>query len=157
MKGLKITWVLVQMLCIAGIASATSVKPRSLSELVRDSDHIVIATVSKVDMIDGKGKQLDDVKSRTGPGLQNQIRLHLAVHELIYTRSTTQLPPVIVMGLWQMWHYTLGHIRNATHDTTSIFLLKGDDFQPAYPAYFQRRVSERSEINRLLIELQRNP
>lgn len=39
-------------------AEATTIAPRELAELVEESDHIIIATVTKVDMIDKNGKEL---------------------------------------------------------------------------------------------------
>lgn len=137
------------LLCIAGLANATSVVPMPLEQMVREADHVVVATVSKVDMVDGWGRPITDPEARTGPGLDNQIRLHLAVSEVLYTRNG-RLPDTLVVPLWTAWHYTLGSITEAAGGTSGIFLLKGDDFQPAYPADFQRSLEERAEIERLL-------
>ena len=141
--------VLFALLCIAGLANATSVVPMPLEQMVREADHVVVATVSKVDMVDGWGRPITDPEARTGPGLDNQIRLHLAVSEVLYTRNG-RLPDTLVVPLWTAWHYTLGSITEAAGGTSGIFLLKGDDFQPAYPADFQRSLEERAEIERLL-------
>ena len=141
--------VLSALLCVAGLANSTSVAPMPLEQMVRKADHVVVATVSKVDMIDRRGRLVADPEARTGPGLDNQIRLHLAVSEVLHTRSS-RLPDILVVPLWTMWHYTLESITEAAGVTSGIFLLKGDDFQPAYPTGFQRSLDERAEIERLL-------
>jgi hypothetical protein len=130
-------------------ARATSVPPMPLEQMVREADHVVVARVSKVDMVDGRGRPVTDPEARTGPGLDNEIRLHLVVDEVLYTRNG-QLPDTLVVPLWPMWHYTLESITEAASDTSGIFLLKGDGFEPAYPADFQRAADERAEIERLL-------
>lgn len=142
------------LLCMAGLVSATSVAPMPLARMVQEADHVVLAKVTSVDMVDGRGRPVADPEARTGPGLDNEIRLHLAVSEVLYTRSD-RLPDALVVPLWTMWHYTLASITEAAAGTDGIFLLKGDDigagrFQPAYPAGFQRSPDERAGIERLL-------
>ena len=146
---------LLLALSLCGNGLATSVAPRSLKDLVADSDHVIVATVANVDMIDGKGQPVRDDAARTGPGFSNEIRLHLEVREVLFTRRSAGLPRQVVVPLWQAWHYSLGAIRNATTGATSIFLLKGDGFIPTYPAGFQRSLSEKDEIARLIDQLLR--
>ncbi|WP_141455128.1 hypothetical protein [Pseudoxanthomonas sp. z9] len=137
------------LLCLAATVSATSVVPKPLVEMVREADHVVVATITRVDMVDGKGRLLTDPESRTGPGSANQMRLHLDVQEVISTR----LPPVsrkIQVPLWRMWHYQLGSMQGQLTGQRGIFLLTGRDYQPVYPADFQRSLDEREEIQRLL-------
>jgi hypothetical protein len=71
------------------------------------------------------------------------------IDEVLYTRHD-QLPDTLIVPLWTMWHYTLESITEAAGDTSGIFLLKGDGFEPAYPADFQRAADERAQIERLL-------
>jgi len=139
----------IALLCLAATVSATSVVSKPLAEMVREADHVVVATITRVDMVDGKGRLLTDPESRTGPGSANQMRLHLEVHEVIATR----LPPVsrtIRVPLWMMWHYELGTMQKHLTGQRGIFLLTGRDYQPVYPANFQRSLDERAEIQRLL-------
>ncbi len=128
---------------------ATSVLPKTLAELVKESDHIFIAYVVKVDMVNGNGKEVKEKSAMTGPGLDNQIRFHLDVKEVIYTKSKSP-PKQVLVPLWQAWHYQLGEIRSLVTGSTSIFLLKGDDYTPVYPAYFQRALKEKNEIRSLV-------
>lgn len=136
-------------LLFAGAAWATSVAPKPLEEMVRQADHVVVATIESVDMVDGRGKPIVDPRARTGPGLKNQMRFNLRVKELLFTRSP-MLPPTLRVPLWAAWHYQLGSMQEQMTGSTGIFLLKGDDYQPVYPAYFQRALEEREEIERLL-------
>lgn len=150
------TSVLCALLCTAGLANATSVPPMALEQMVREADHVVVATVAKVDMVDGQGRPVAEPEARTGPGLENEIHLHLAVSEVLYTRGE-RLPGTLVVPLWTMWHYTLSSITESAGGTSGIFLLKGDDFQPAYPADFQRASDERARIERLLLDKRSDP
>lgn len=140
---------LLLAVCIPGIATATSVPPKPLEEMVRESDHVVIATIASVDMVDGWGKPVTDRSARTGPGSTNQMRFHLRVEEVLFTRSNA-LPSALTVPLWTMWHYELGGMQEQVTGSSGIFLLQGDAFQPTYPAQFQRALDERSEVERLL-------
>ena len=135
--------------CFAGVAAATSVPPKPLEEMVRESDHVVIATITRVDMVDGRRKPVTDRDARTGPGLTNEMRFHLKVEEVLFTRSNA-LSPGLMVPLWTMWHYGLGDMQDRVTGSRGIFLLKGESFEPTYPADFQRALDERPEIERLL-------
>jgi hypothetical protein len=128
---------------------ATSVLPRSLADLVKESDHVFIATVVKVDMVNSNGEEVKDKKAMTGPGLENEIRFHLDVKEVIFTKSDKS-PKKVLVPLWQAWHYQLGEIQDTVTGNTSIFLLKGNNYNPVYPADFQRYIGEKKEIISLI-------
>ncbi|MGO1000984.1 hypothetical protein [Lysobacter sp. CA196] len=136
-------------LLLADAACATSVLPKPLKEMVREADHVVVATVESVDMVGGRGKPITDPRARTGPGSKNRMRFNLRIKELLFTRSPA-LPPTLRVPLWSAWHYELGSMREQVTGSTGIFLLKGDDYQPVYPADFQRPLDEREQIERLL-------
>jgi len=143
---------LAGLLCLGTVAPAlaTSVAPKPLAEMVADADQIVRATVIDVEMVDGKGRPLTDPGSRTGPGLDNEIRLVLQVQEVLRPREG-RVPATIRVPLWTMWHYTLGHIREATLGSESLFLLKGERHAPVYPVGFQRPLDERAQIQSLMV------
>ena len=134
---------------LSASAAATSIPSRELAELVTDADHVVIATVTKVSMVDGDGKEIKDREGRTGPGLKNEIRLHLEVKEVLFSTAPEASKEMIVR-LWRMWHYSLGGIQDTTLGNTSIFLLKGPAHDPVYPQQFERPLQERAHIERLL-------
>ncbi|WMJ68269.1 hypothetical protein [Stenotrophomonas sp. 24(2023)] len=149
MKGS--TMLLAGLLCLgaAAPALATSVVPKPLEVMVAEADQIVRARVVAVEMVDGKGRPLTDPRSRTGPGLDNQMRLVLQVQEVLRPRDG-QVPATIRVPLWTMWHYTLGNIREATVGSESLFLLKGKDHAPVYPVDFQRPLDEWPRIQALM-------
>ncbi|MEH6420086.1 hypothetical protein [Pseudomonas sp. CGJS7] len=130
-------------------ASATSVAPRLLEQIVADADYVVVANIERVDMIDRRGRAVTDPEARTGPGGTNEIRFHLKVKEALFARSGA-VPPTLVVPLWKMWHFTLGDMQEQASKEDSIFLLKGDRFEPAYPADFQRPMEEKARIKKLL-------
>jgi hypothetical protein len=138
------------LLALCGLADATSVRPMPLDEMVSRADYVLVATVVKVDMVNGRGWAVSDPEARTGPGSENQIRLHLRADDIL--KSKRIVPRTVIVPLWKMWHYSLGSIREQVEGTRGIFLLKGNDFQPAYPAGFQRGLEEREQIERLLLD-----
>lgn len=138
------------VMLFATSASATSVEPMPLEEMVRSADYIVIANIESVDMVDGRGRPVTNPKARTGPGLDNQIRFHLKVKEALFARSGA-VPPTVVVPLWTMWHYTLGAMQELATKEDSVFLLTGDRYEPAYPAGFQRSMDDKARIQELLL------
>lgn len=139
-------------------ARSTSIPDLSLEEIVAQSDHVVVAKVARVDMVDGLGRQVRDRDGRTGPGLHNRIRFHLEVGEALLT-NCRRPPRRIVVPLWQMWHYSLGTMQDEVQGNVGIFLLKGANFEPAYSQGFQRGMAERSQIEALAqaLRLRRKP
>jgi hypothetical protein len=130
---------------------ATKVPTKELSELVKNSDHIFQVTIMKIDMTDGKGNIITNPDERTGPGLENTIRLHAKIQENgVLKTNIDKAPKIVIVDLWQMWHYTLGQVQESSINQEVIFLLKGDSFEPVYPAHFQRALSESAEIVSLM-------
>jgi hypothetical protein len=143
------TLLLLLMACLPGFALATSVPQKPLEDILRESDHVVVATIIGVEMVDGAGQPVTDPAARTGPGLDNRLRLLLQVKHVLFTRAD-RLPSTLLVPLRSMWHYELGDMQNGLVGSTGVFLLRGKNFQPAYPTYFQRSLDERPEIERLL-------
>ncbi len=132
-------------------AQATQIPFRDLTNLVSDADHVLIGTVEKVDMVDAKGNQVTNETARTGPGSENQLRLHVNVPTNgVISSSAEGAPETILIPLWQRWHDTLGNRRKEVEGKTFIFLLKGNDFVPVYHGLFMREPSEKAEIEAIL-------
>jgi hypothetical protein len=49
------TLLLLLMACLPGFALATSVPQKPLEDILRESDHVVVATIIGVEMVDGAG------------------------------------------------------------------------------------------------------
>ena len=81
---------------LAWPATATSVAPKSLEELVPEAGEVGVATIDKVDVVDAKGRLLRGKAARTGPGLDNRMRFHLQVEEVIFPRAGAVPPAVVV-------------------------------------------------------------
>lgn len=143
------TVLLLLAMCLPNLALATSVPPKPLKEMVREADHVLVAKIVSVDLADGDGRPLTDREAGTGPGSPNLMRLNLEVQEVLFARMEPP-PRTLRVPLWQMWHYSLGTMQDGLTGDTGIFLLKGNDFEPVYPAHFQRALEERAEIMRLL-------
>lgn len=135
---------------------ATSVPPVSLADLVKASDRAIVGKVIKVEMVDGKGAVVKDSDAMTGPGLDNEIRLHLEVKEVLFANHVP-VPHEITVPLWKMWHYRLGKIQESVDGSQGIFLLKGSENEPAYPASFQRSLDEKLQIKELIARFKAKP
>ena len=107
-----------------------------------DADHVLSGRIVRVEMVDALGRQVLDRDARTGPGLANRMRFVVEVDDVLFT--TCRRPPHrVLVPLWSAWHYTLGSMQDQLTGSTGLFLLKGADFQPAYPQDFQRGPEER--------------
>jgi hypothetical protein len=148
MKHFKVGIVTALLLLCAQLALATSIPPKSLEEMVTEADHVIIGTVTKVDMVDGDDQPLTDPKARTGPGLNNLIRLHVEVKEILESPAQEH-PRQLVVPLWSAWHSSLEGSQE-WKGKTFIFLLKGPDYSIVYPAGFNRELDERAQIEGLL-------
>ena len=149
MKRLMIS--ICAFLMLATVANATQVQERKLSALVKEADHVLGGKIIKVDMIDKDGNEIADEKARTGPGLSNTIRLHIKVDKKLILKTTKEVTPdIIVIDLWQKWHFSLGQIKKNELNADRIFLLKGDNYKRVYPIAFMRNISEKEEILKLL-------
>jgi hypothetical protein len=145
---MKYLWSLIIVLC-AFTASATSIVPKSLEEMVAESDHIVVATIRAVDMVNARGVPVLSPDARTGPGESNQMRLQLEISEVLSPRDGA-IPVAVTVPLWKMWHYRLGTMQEELVGSRGIFLLVGPQHAPVYPIGFQRSPEERQAILALL-------
>lgn len=142
------------LLCLAKlVVQATQIEGKELSELLAESDHVLVCRVVRVQMVDERGKELHDRKARTGPGLKNELRLHVIVEkDGVLKTNAKKAPEKLVIPLWQAWHYSLGQWKDDAEGKTFIFLLKGEDFQRVYQGFFNRELSEKSEIEKIIRE-----
>ncbi len=141
---IKFLLISLYLSCIVTV-QASMVKEKSLAELLPDADHILAGHVVKVDMINGEGNGVANTEAMTGPGLENTIRLHVKIDEVILT-SSDKTPDIIKIKLWNAWHFSLGQIQESAINDKAIYLLKGPDYEIVFPCYFQRDPNEKSEI-----------
>ena len=122
-----------------------------LEKLAKNTDHVLTGYVSGVDMIDGEGNQISDLKARTGPGSKNKIRLIIQVQK-VHLTSEKSFPNELAVPLASHLHYSFGQIKKAhSFDGREfLILLKGKDFQPPFSGVFSRNLSELKEVVSLI-------
>ena len=122
----------------------------SLEEMATSADHILVGRVTGVDMIDGSGKQVTALEARTGPGLKNQIRLRIAIDEVLVSNAPS-VPMVLQAPLASHLHYSLGQIQaaHAVDSEQRLILLNGPRFEGIKPGVFMRSLMDKEEALRL--------
>ena len=141
----------------AHVAWGTQVPYRELSSIVRESDHVIIGTVTNVLVHDQHGNLIADRKAATGRN-GNDMRMFVHRDPSGLLKSTkTDVPTELQIdygGIFflQLYMEQEGHIGK-----TYIFLLKGDDFSPTYHMLSFRPLEERPQIEQLLNEEKAQP
>lgn len=133
-------WLLLLALALAAPAWTTEIVPQPLEALLARTDHVLLATVTAVDMVDARGKPVTDPQARTGPGSANLIRYHVRVDRVVASTSA-KVPATLLIPEWQMWHHRLGTTQREMTNTQHVFLLRGPTFQPADSAQFRYRAN----------------
>ena len=116
----------------------------SEEDLAKRAEHILVGRVIGVDMIDAYGKQLTDPRSKTGPGIKNEIRLIIKIDEVLRTNASV-VPDKLYVPLDSFMHYSLGAIKEHYPEVSEqmLILLSGKSFQPPVAGHFQRPLSSK--------------
>jgi hypothetical protein len=143
----------VVFLSLVAAGNATKIIPTDLKELVARADYILVGKVTKVDMVDARGHKVRDKKARTGPGLTNIIRLHFDVDKKNILKGKLQdVPQQLIVEDWPWWHQTLGEMKELHEGNNFIFLLKGKNFKPVSEPESVRPITERGDIEKILMK-----
>ena len=144
--------IITVLACLSQLtAQATKIIEKELPQLVAESDHVLVCKVVKVQMVDETGKEVTDRDARTGPGLKNELRLHVELEKGGVIKSNAKnVPEKLIIPLWQMWHASLGSSRDFYEGGVYVFLLKGADFRRVYAGGFQRDLSEKADIETII-------
>lgn len=147
---MKKHWIMALLLG-SSVCWASPVRPKSLATLVEEADHVIIGTVTLVDMVDQNKAPVTNLAARVGFNSPNLIRLHVAVQTngVLFT-TAKETPSTLIIPLLGIGPYTLEQMKKIDENRTYIFLLKGPDFRAVYPAGFRRSLSNREEIEGLL-------
>ena len=141
----------ILLLGASGQLWSTKILHKKLPELIKRADHVFAGRIVKVDMIQGNGDIVTNPKARTGPGLKNKIRLHIAPdRKAVLKGNGSVLPRRVIVELWPRWHKRLGTTKKRLENRKKIFLLKGRKFKRVYPGYFLRELSEEKRIRRII-------
>ncbi|NRR34104.1 hypothetical protein HSX11_28400 [Oxalobacteraceae bacterium] len=143
------------LMLLASLSGATKMGIAGLDALVKMSDLIVVAKVSKVDMIDGAGKQVNDVSAMTGQGSGNTIRMYLQVSKVLFN-SGPKPPATIVVNETRAKILQLGPMRDLSKERMEIFFLKKGSHEPADPGSFRRDLSEKPAVLKLITEISKS-
>lgn len=132
---------------LSGIVCASLPIKVSEDELIKNTDHLIIGHVIGVEMIDSKGKEIDDLEARTGPGSTDTIRLIVEVESVVLTNEK-KVPRVLKVPLDPFMHFSLGQIKSAHSGKQSSFLLllKGANFEPPFPGVFSKDLTEKEKF-----------
>ena len=134
------------LLCLLTLQAFASIPLQMTdAELAAKSDHLFVAHVIAVDMIDGKGRQITDTDAMTGPGLKNLIRLKVKIDQVLVT-TAKEPPKELYIPLDPFMHYRFGEVKKAHTGDESKFLLllAGDKFTPPQPGVFRRDLKLKS-------------
>lgn len=140
------------LMLLGSLSSATKMGTVGLAALVKMSDVIVVAKVSKVDMIDGAGKPVNDARARTGLGSQNTIRLFLLVDQVLFNNGS-RTPAIIVVSEPRAKILNLGSVRDLSKERMEIYFLKKGSYEPAHPDSFRSNLSEKPAIVKLIADI----
>lgn len=138
------------LLLITSLSFASTPLTASLQEMSSAADHIIIGSVIGVDMIDEKGRQINDSKAMTGPGLKNLIRLKIKV-EKVLVANIKEVPQTLYIPLDPFMHYSLGDVKKAELSSKRSFLLflTGVEFSPIKAGVFARPLTDEKEAIRI--------
>ncbi len=114
-------------------------------QLAAKSDHVFVAHVIGVDMIDGKGREIKDEDAMTGPGLKNVIRLKVRIDRVLVTNAK-ETPKELYVPLDSFMHHRLGEVKeaHAGRNPKFLLLLAGGKFTPPQAGVFRRDLKEKS-------------
>jgi glycoprotein endo-alpha-1,2-mannosidase len=136
--------------CFFFSARGTSIVERSLPDIVASSDSIIVAKITRVEMIDRLGNQVSDPRARTGPGSWYTIRFHVEiVKEGLLKTNVVEVPEKLIINNWPGWINSLEQFKPLVGEI-NIFLLKGPNFQMTYADGAQLPLNRKEEVLRLL-------
>jgi hypothetical protein len=140
------------LLLLSTIALATLPPDVSQEKLLANTDHVLIGRLIRIDMVNGDGEEIMDPSARTGPGLRNTIRFHVAIDEVCIS-TKKKVPPLLVVPLDRTMHYSLGQVQEAETrkmGSSLILLLKGSKFRPPFRGMFSAPIEAKEEILRMV-------
>lgn len=120
----------------------------NIEELACRTDHVLMARVVDVELINSKGHV--QKSGDTGPGLGHTIRLILEVDEVVESNAA-EVPQRLKFPLDSFVHYSVEQVRRVHEDDNAeyLVLLAGDRFQPLVPGFGLFSSSMREKVTTL--------
>ncbi len=149
---MKSVYIITYILTLAATTViATSVSPPPLLEKrVQDADHIFIGTVEKVELLDDNGKVITNV---TNPSdTRTNMRLRLQIKPERWLKTYLKITPNLVRMEYNTGKLILTYEteKKTWEGKKTIFLLKGDNFDPVYFLAFFAPLENEKIVEELL-------
>ena len=143
---MKITSIIFMCLLTTKAAYSTTYPMISLDSLVEKSNHIFVAKIVRIEVIDRNGKQITAPDASTS---RNTIKYHLKVDlNNILKTSLDKLPKEITVSNSNKYHGSVSRLQKFI-GTARIFLLSSQ-FSPVYTADWIKPISEKETIFNLI-------
>jgi hypothetical protein len=135
---------------ITFLAKATLPVKVSDEELINKSDHILVARIVGVEMIDSDGNQILDPNAMIGPGSSNVISLVYEIDEVVISNAH-EVPDILRVPLDRSIRYSFGQIQELQLEISEprLLLLSGHNFQPPFRGVFQRDLEQKDKFMEL--------
>ena len=147
---MKIQIISAALMMVSHLAYGTQVPYKDMSDIVRESDHVIIGTVTNVLVRDQSGNLIADPKAGTGRN-GNDMRLFVRREpDGVLKSNKTDVPDDLQIDYGGIFFLQLSMEQEHHIGKKYIFLLKGEDFMPTYHMLSFRPLEERSQIEQLL-------
>lgn len=147
---MRITCLLYICLLFTPTLFATQIDPKSLEELVPESELIVEAFVADVYGKDKYEAIIRQPEMETGPSLENTIILNVCVKEVLYKDKSIDIPHCFEVSLWKRWHLSLSFMQEYKSKDVLLLLKKGERFEFVHPGHFIWPLEKKDEILELI-------
>ena len=144
--------VILFTLFVLSFNSYAKIKTVPLNELIKHADHVVVGTISKVDMIAKSGKEIKDEDAHNGNIQGSSIRIHfeIASDAYIKTNGSKEKRTVTI----PLARHRILSLKNAKSSykvgNKHILLLKGKEYSAVANYWYLRDMNEKKNILKLL-------
>ena len=132
------------------VAYGTQVPYKELGDIVRESDHVIIGTVTNVLVRDENGNFIADPKAGTGRNGNDMCFFVRRDPEGVLKSTRSDVPDELQINYGGIFFLLLSMEQEHHIGKKYIFLLKGKEFTPTYHMLSFRPLEERSQIEQLL-------
>lgn len=145
MKRVLLAGVLVYA-CLAAYSVAAMHK--TMEEMAAQADHVIVATVTEVDMVDRGGRPRESGETSLTDG--SVIRLHVATQDATVLKGDAALPESLVLPLWRGWKNSLSRTKRNMEGKDFVFFLRGPELEPLYLGEFYLSADELDAVKQQL-------
>ena len=148
---MKIKIILATLMMVSHlIAYGTQVPYKELRDIVSESDHVIIGTVTNVLVRDANDNFIADPQARTGRNGNDMCLFVRRDPEGILKSSGSDVPNEFCITYGGIFFLMLSMEQEQHIEKKYIFLLKGQEFAPTYHMLSFRPLEERAQIEQFL-------